>query len=466
MDQSNKIQEVQSPNWDRLSRLFSVTISSSSIQLKLKSIISFTKLSKQAPDSIIAPQIPILINLLNSTDNSIIQESIAHALLSLSRKPNCSLAQIIVQSGAIPIILRLLLISRNGFRRCLLKCLNHMVMFSDSNRVSLAINGGLQVILELIVLSSDDTRKYLLMILTSLSLLREVRRDIVNNNGLRFLTEALLRGNMLSRTRAAHAIGLIGISKGTRHALVELGAIESLIRLLREGDNSSRIVAGNALGIVSSHVDHMKLVGQHGAIPLYMEMLKGESTTGREIVEDVFCVLAVAHENAEKIMDELVTLLKGIEEDEDVKAIAINIVWDLANYEHSVCVLRNSGVIQVLIELLRNGSMNIKEKALATIAQLSYEKKNKGVMVAEGLLPLLFELLRNGDAELKEYAAECVINFLEDPLYCDLVSQVYEIPSFYTLRERLHRIRSSNDDMTSSMRILSIEQLTSDFPSF
>lgn len=336
--------------------------------------------------------------------------------------------------------------------------------FDNANRVSLSRNGGLQLIVDAIVVCNDDTRKYLLEILTALSMLREVRRVIVGYNGLAFLVEAVSDGKMLSRTRAAQAIGLLGVSRRFRRMLVDLGAIQALVGLLRDGDDSSRIVAGNALGIVSSNVDCLRMVAQAGTIPLYIELLKGHEALGKEIAEDVLCILAVAEENDVLIMNHLVRILMG-SEGQEAKASAIDVIWNLSGYQYSISVVRDSGVIPVLIGFLREGSLDLKEKVSAAIAQLSYEEENRRAMADEGVIPVLIELLRDGSEDLREYAAESLINFAEDSRYREGVSVAFEIPSFLSTRERLNRIRDSDRGMTMSMRMLSIEQLTSDFDS-
>lgn len=345
-----------------------------------------------------------------------------------------------------------------------MKCLSGVVGFDNSNRVILARNGGLQFVVDEIVACDDDTRRYLLEILTALAMLREVRRVIVGYGGLGFLVEALSSSKMVSKIRAAQAIGLLGASRRVRHMLVELGAMRGLIGLMRDVDDSGRIVAGNALGIVSSHVDYIRLLVQAGAIPLYMELLTGHEALGREIAEDVFCVLAVTEENAVLIMDHLVRVLTG-NEGQEAKGAAIDVIWNLSSYKHSISVVRDSGVISVLIEFLTNGSSDLREKASATIAQLSYEEENRGAMAGEGVISVLIELLRDGSEELREYAAESLINFAEDSRYREEASVAFEFPSFLAIRERLRRIRVSDEDMTRSMRLLSIEQLTSDFDS-
>ena len=151
----------------------------------------------------------------------------------------------------------------------------------------------------------------------------------------------------------------------------------------------------NALGAVSSHEDYLRPMAQDGAILLYMELLRGLEALGKEIAEDVFCVLAVAEENAVLIVDHLVRVLEG-KEGQKEKAAAIDVIWSLSSYEHLISVVWESGVTLVLIRFLRDGNLDLREKASATIAQVSYEEENGGAMAEEGVIHILIQLLRDG----------------------------------------------------------------------
>ena len=116
---------------------------------------------------------------------------------------------------------------------------------------------------------NDATRRYLLEILSALTLMREVRRVLSSLGGLRFLVKLARFGSMVSRERACQAIGLLGVMRCARHRLVELGVIPVLVELFRVGDSTTKLVAGTSLGVISSHVDYIGLVAEAGAIPLY-----------------------------------------------------------------------------------------------------------------------------------------------------------------------------------------------------
>ncbi|KAG0494808.1 hypothetical protein HPP92_005802 [Vanilla planifolia] len=458
MDRAEKIVGGDFIDWDEKVRLFTTVISCDGEQGRLCAIKEFSRICKLAPDSALFGMVPVLVELFRSSPPAI-RDSTAFALCRLARRAGAPFCATIGQLGTIPIILGLYR-SRDVLRRSLLRLLSALVAVDGANRVTLARNGGLDIVLDLISSCTDDTKKYLLEILSALAMLRGVRRVAVRLGIFPFLIEALSACRMISRMQAAHAIGLLGVARRVRHMLVELGAVPALVQLIREGDRSVKLIASNALGIISSHVDCIRPVAEAGAIPLYIELLESSEPLGREIAEDVLCILAVDEENATAISEQLVRILRG--SDEDAMSAAVDVLWDLAGYKHSASVMRDSGAIPLLMEVLLNGSVDIREKVMGTIAQLSYDAANRRALVEAGGIPLLIGLLRGDSEELRDYAVESLINFEEDPVLRDFVVEAFDIPSFVDARDRINRIRASDEYMSRSMRLLSIEQLTSD----
>ncbi|CAD5173678.1 uncharacterized protein LOC135583100 [Musa acuminata AAA Group] len=444
-------------DWDQAVHVYMNVIACESEDLQIKATIQLARLSKDAPEAILASTIPVLVDLLSSTSR--MQEAAVYALSCIAHKHDGRLCPMICQLEAISLLLRLLPTSKEGLRRTLLKCLRTLVSFDGPSRLILAANGGLDITLDLLSRCTDDTRRYLLEILTALALLREVRRVLTGFDVLRFLVEALSNGKMISRARAAQTIGVLAISRRVRQKLVDLGVIPALIGFLKEADSSYRLVAGNALGIISSHVDYLRPVAQAGAIPLFVELLKGPEPLGKEIAEDAFCVLAVEEENGVMITEEMVRVLEG--DADDAKGAALDIVWDLAGYRHSISVVRESGAIPVLVDLLRNMDGNLREKASGAIAQLSYDAANREAIVEAGAIPVLIDLLRGDPEEVREYAAECLLNFAEDPLHRERVSEAYAVPSFLAIQDRLIRIRASDEHIFRSMSTPNVERFIS-----
>ncbi|KAJ9563308.1 hypothetical protein OSB04_008468 [Centaurea solstitialis] len=327
-------------------------------------------------------------------------------------------------------------------------------------RVNVVRIGGLKVIIDMLSSCPDVLRPLLLDVLTALALLREVRRSIYNLRAVRLLVESGRVGTMGSRTRAAHAIGLLGLVKRARRDLVNAGAIEVLVDLLRDGDTSMKVVAGNALGVISSHVEYIRRVSEHGGVvPLYARLLQEPDPLAKEIAEDVFCILAVTDANAVTIVKHLVTIMGG--SDNESVAAAADVLWDLSSYKHVLPVIQTSGAISLLVELLRsNEDTYVRENVCGAIAQLSCNDAERVLIADLGGISVLISVLEAESEELKDNAAQALVNFYDDVLLRDRMSGAVDHPSFVSMRERMVQTRGGELHMAASVRQMTLDELT------
>ncbi|XP_010508596.1 PREDICTED: U-box domain-containing protein 4-like [Camelina sativa] len=460
----------QNPDWETEFNRFEDSISSGSASIRVRSIIKLSDLATRVPESYILRAIPILAGLLRVSDdpNRSVQAAAAHCLkrIACHGGEDGGFAVTMGRCGAIASLLGLLLeanTNNNGdvFRGIWVKCLWSLVTFGSSIRVGLARLGGLEIVIrELNNWEDDGSRWYLLEILSALTTIRESRRVLVHSGGLKFLVEAAKVGNLASRERSCHAIGLIGVTRRARRMLVEAGVITALVDLYRDGDNKAKLLAGNALGIISAQTEYIRPVTEAGSIPLYVELLSGQDPLGKDIAEDVFCILAVAEGNAVLIAEQLVRILR--EGDNEAKLAASDVLWDLAGYRHSVSVIRESGAIPLLIELLRDGSLEFRERISGAISQLSYNENDREAFSDSGMIPILIEWLADESEELRDNAAEALINFSEDQEHYARVHEAISHPVFQSMQSRLARIRASHELMVRSIRRVTLEHLVRD----
>lgn len=453
--------ERANPVWEQAFDRFQSVMASGSEAVCLQVITKLASLSKRAPEHVLVRSVPFLARLLGddpSNHSTPIQEAAVYCLYRMACQGDGRMAIEIGQSGVLLPILRLLPRSDNGLHRILVKCLWALVTFATGNRVNVARNGGLEIIVDMLKSCTDDTRRYLLEILSALALLREVRRVIVSLDGLCFLVEAASCGSMVSRERACHAIGLLGVTRRARRMLFELGVIPVLVELFHNGDINTKLIVGNSLGVVSAHIDFIRPVAEAGAIPLYVELLQGPDPLGKDIAEDAFCILAFAESNAVVIVEHLVRILRN--GDDEAKAAAADVLWDLSGYTHSVSVVQNSGAIPILVDLLSSSNVEVKEKVTGAVAQLSCNEADRLALASAGVIPVLIELLHDESEELKDHAAEALINFSEDPLQCDRISEAIDNPTFQDMQNRMVHVRASDEHSVRSLRRMSIEQLS------
>lgn len=450
-------------NWEQALLQYEKVIDSGTKTTQIKAMMKLARLSKHAPESLLVRIIPHLTGNLDDYQSihsgCSLQKASAYCLKCIGCRGDGGLAREIGRRGAANSLLWWLSHSVGEFQEILIKCLLVVVTFCNSSRAVVASNGGVEVIISLLNSSTSDIRLYLLEILSALALLRDVRRALTRLGSLKFLVEAASCGSMVSRERACQAIGLLGVPRRARRTLVELGVIPVLVECLRDGDHLMKLVAGNALGVISAHIDYIRLVAQSGVICLYAELLQGPDPSGMEIAEDVFCILAVAEENAVEITRHLVRILR--EGDDEAKASAADVLWDLASYKHTTSVVRESGVIPILVGLLQAGNEEIKQNVSGACAQLSYDEADRMALAEAGAIPILIEMMLHEELEeVRDNAAEALVNFAEDPLYHDRVSDAISVPSFRDMQNRLLHIRASNEHMARSLRRMTDWQLT------
>lgn len=462
MDQTESNAPSASFDWDNLFHSYEEIINNGTEDLKLRATVKLASLLDCVPKHLLLLTVPILIGLLEGVSRTPgpLQEAAAYCLKRITCNEDPELLTLICIPRTLASFVRILKLSDGRCQRYLIKCLWGVVTSVKNSRVYIFSSGGLEVVVDMLTSYTDSMRRYLLETLSALALVREVRRALVCLGELSLLIEAAKVGSMVSRERAAQALGLLGVTKRARRRLVALGAIPALVDLLRGGDFSTKVVAGNALGVISSHVDYIRPVAEAGVIPLYAELLRGPEPLGREVAEDVFCILAVAEGNAVDISEHLVRILQ--EDNAEAKAAAADVVWDLSGYQHSISVIGNSGAIPILVELLGDGNNDIREKVSGAIAQLSYHEADRLALADAGAIPCLIEMLHDESEELRDNAAESLVNFSEDPSHHDRLSQAFAMPAFQGMQDRMVQIRAADQHMVRSLRNMSIEQVTRD----
>ncbi|CAA2959507.1 armadillo repeat-containing 4 [Olea europaea subsp. europaea] len=343
--------QAENINWDEAFHRYANVIAHENDALRVKVTIKLARMCNHVPENILSRTVPILVELLESPSRNLsppVQEASAYCLKCIACKGEGQLAILIGQSGAIPILLRLLLNSDGSFQKGLLKCLRNAVTFGEPNRLIVASNGGTEIVLKMLDSCSDDSMLILLEILSALALKREVRKLILNSGGVWFLVESARLGSLISRSRAAQAIGLLGLIKRARRELVNAGAIPVLMELIIDRDMSMKLAAANALGVILTDADNIWPIAESGVVPLYTELLGSSDPIGREIAGDVLYTLATVGENAFAIVKHLSGILTG--DNDEAKSVAVDILRHLLNcHKHFLPFLSRSPFWQALV---------------------------------------------------------------------------------------------------------------------
>lgn len=407
-------------------------ISNSDVQIL--ACLMLAKSVKFSSEESLKAAVPLLIEQLNcdSFSRGVSLKEVTALVLKRLAKKGDDLRLMMGYFGALPILLNFASQSDGRLQDLVLQVLRELVLFTKMNQDLLVQAGGLRTILNLINSPSVIVKCMASEILGTLASLCRVRRAIANFSGISSLVEAVRVGCMASKTRAAHALGVLAFKQTMRRMIVDAGGIPVLIELLREGDQSAKLVAGSSLGIVSACVDHLSQVAQAGAIPLFISLLEGGNPHGKDIAEDAFCILAVSEENASIIMEHLVRILRN--GSVEAKAAAADIVWDLSSYRHSVSVVAMSGALPLLVGLLKDESDEVRENISGAIAQLSYRDDDRQALAEIGVIPILVESLQDQSTDVKENIVEALHNFAQDSCYRDDMLDACAVPALVALR--------------------------------
>lgn len=117
-------------------------------------------------------------------------------------------------------------------------------------------------------------------------------------------------------------------------------------------------------------------------------------------------------------------------------------------------MVRQLGTIPILIELMGSENEAMKEGGLRGCARLSYDEADRMALAEAGPISILIDMMLHDESEaVKDYAAEALVNFAEDPLYHDRISDAFSVPSFRDMQIRVVHIRASREHMARWTRI-------------
>ncbi|KAH0880164.1 hypothetical protein HID58_067558 [Brassica napus] len=147
-----------------------------------------------------------------------------------------------------------------------------------------------------------------------------------------------------------------------------------------------------------------------------------------------------------------------------LRRIWVKCLWSLVTFGSSIRIglARDSGAIPLLVGLVRDGSLEFRERISGAISQLCYNENDREVFSESGMIPILIEWLGDESEELRDNAAEALINFSEDREHYGRVREALSHPVIRSMQSRLARIRASHEHLVRSMRRVTIEHLARD----
>ncbi|KAG2328982.1 hypothetical protein Bca4012_021400 [Brassica carinata] len=227
------------------------------------------------------------------------------------------------------------------------------------------------------------------------------------------LLSLLYSEEKLTQEHAVTALLNLSISEVNKGMIVEAGAIEPLVHVLNTGNDRAKENSAAALFSLSVLQVNRERIGQCNAAIHALVSLLGKGTfRGKKDAASALFNLSITHENKARIVQ--------------------------------------AKAVKYLVEML-DPDLEMVDKAVALLANLSGVGEGRQEIVREGGIPLLVETVDSGSGRGKENAASVLLQLcLNSPKFCTLVLQEGAIPPLVALsqsgtqraKEKAHQLLS------------------------
>ncbi|KAL0848037.1 hypothetical protein Bca101_021284 [Brassica carinata] len=212
------------------------------------------------------------------------------------------------------------------------------------------------------------------------------------------LLSLLYSEEKLTQEHAVTALLNLSISEVNKGMIVEAGAIEPLVHVLNTGNDRAKENSAAALFSLSVLQVNRERIGQCNAAIHALVSLLGKGTfRGKKDAASALFNLSITHENKARIVQ--------------------------------------AKAVKYLVEML-DPDLEMVDKAVALLANLSGVGEGRQEIVREGGIPLLVETVDSGSGRGKENAASVLLQLcLNSPKFCTLVLQEGAIPPLVALSQ-------------------------------
>lgn len=212
------------------------------------------------------------------------------------------------------------------------------------------------------------------------------------------LLSLLYSEEKLTQEHAVTALLNLSISELNKAMIVEVGAIEPLVHVLNTGNDRAKENSAASLFSLSVLQVNRERIGQSNAAIQALVNLLGKGTfRGKKDAASALFNLSITHDNKARIVQ--------------------------------------AKAVKYLVELL-DPDLEMVDKAVALLANLSAVGEGRQAIVREGGIPLLVETVDLGSQRGKENAASVLLQLcLNSPKFCTLVLQEGAIPPLVALSQ-------------------------------
>mmetsp|Transcript_116666 Transcript_116666/g.371145 ORF Transcript_116666/g.371145 Transcript_116666/m.371145 type:complete len:1217 (-) Transcript_116666:107-3757(-) len=249
----------------------------------------------------------------------------------------------------------------------------------------------------------------------------ETRLEIARVGSIHPVVMMLTTGNTTERVCAARALRNLAFEEQCRFAIVQAGGITPLVSCVAsEGDEAQEPATGAVRNLTMGvHCEDTLRVAvvEAGGIPALVGALTSAVGAVRE--QAVAALRNLAFDPTSKAaiaasgIDELVRLLS--DSNAVTRANAAGTLSNLTCSSLPACVVADAGPIPSLVTLLASGSEAGRERAVATLGNLSLRNSAQQVAIIDaGGVPLLISCLSASNPTDCERAAAVLRNFAAD----------------------------------------------------
>lgn len=225
----------------------------------------------------------------------------------------------------------------------------------------------------------------------------ENRVQIGQSGAIIPLLSLLYSKEKLTQEHAVTALLNLSISELNKAVIAEAGAIEPLVHVLNTGNDRAKENSAATLFSLSVLQFNRERIGQSNAIHALVNLLGKGTYRGKKDAASALFNLSITHENKARIVQ--------------------------------------AKAVRYLVELLEP-ELEMVDKAVALLANLSTVGEGRVEIVKEGGIPLLVETIDSGSQRGKENAASVLLQLcLNSPKFCTLVLQEGAIPPLVALSQ-------------------------------
>ncbi|KAL0389506.1 UNVERIFIED_CONTAM: arm repeat protein interacting with a, partial [Sesamum calycinum] len=330
-----------------------------------------------------------------------VEKGSAFALGLLAIKPEHQ--QLIVDAGALPPLVDLLMRHRNGLNsravsgviRRAADAITNLAHENSSIKTRVRIEGGIPPLVELLEFADPKVQRATAGALRTLAFKNdENKNQIVECNALPTLILMLRSEDAAIHYEAVGVIGnLVHSSPNIKKEVLAAGALQPVIGLLRSRCSESKREAALLLGQFAATDSDCKVhIVQRGAVPPLIEMLLSPDAQLKEM--SAFALGRLAQDNVADLIR-----VGGVQKLQDGEFIAQPtrdcVAKTLKRLEEKI----HGRVLKHLLYTMRVGEEDIQRRVALALAHLCSPDDQKKIFIDNNGLELLLELLESTDSK-------------------------------------------------------------------